>query len=236
MKDHFYRELEFQMPDHRPFVACNMVTSLDGKVTADGNQPASLGSAFDRRTMGVIRSHFDAVLAGGNTARLHPYYLGVPLELEEMRKGKGLAHQPLTVLLTRSGNLDPLTPLFAKAPRRPVIITSARGADGLHSAIKEQSEVEILDEAKPHTILTLLQEKYQVRRLLLEGGPSVNYQFMQAKCLDELFLTLHPSLIGKRTDLGLAAGDCVLDKAERIRLVSCNQQGDELYLRYRISW
>ncbi len=236
MHDHFYSELEFPVPAVRPLIACNMVSSLDGKVTADGNQPASLGSSFDRRTMGVIRSHFDAVLAGGNTVRLHPYYLGVPRGLEEFRKGKGLAHQPLTVLLTKSGNLDPLTPLFEQAPRPPVIITSASGAGSLPPEIKRQARVEILAEASPEAILSLLQEKYQVQRLLLEGGPSVNYQFMQAKCLDELFLTLHPGLIGKRTDLGLAAGDEVLDKAARISLVSVHQQGDELYLRYRIAW
>jgi len=235
--DHFYQKLDFPELAQRPFIACNMVTSLDGKVTADGNQPASLGSSFDLGTMGVVRSHFDAVLAGGNTIRLHPYYLGVPTRFEEARKKKGLASQPLTVLLTRSGNLDPKSPLFTRAPPRPpIIITSSAGAQRLPSAIQQQSSVEIMENPNPQAIAELLQETYQVRRLLVEGGPSVNYQFMEAKILDELFLTLHPSLIGKRTDLGLSTGDHVLDQAEQIRLVSVNQHGDELFLRYQITW
>lgn len=237
MSTHFYAELEFKQPQrNKPVIACNMVTSLDGKVTAGGTQPASLGSSFDLRTMGVIRSHFDAVLAGGNTIRLHPYYLGVPSSLEGTRKQKGLAFQPLTVLLTRSGNLDPQSKLFTNPPRPPVIITSREGARNLASSIQEQSSLETLEDATPQAIVTLLQEKYDVGRLLVEGGPSVNFQFMQAKLLDELFLTLHPSLIGNRSDLSLSAGDDVLQAAANIHLLSVNRQGDELFLRYRITW
>lgn len=236
MKNHFYRQLEFLKSTQRPFVACNMVTSLDGKVTADGNQPKELGSTFDFKTMGMIRSHFDAVLAGGNTIRTHPFYLGVPTELAKIRAEKGLPTQPLTVLLTGSGNLDPSSPLFTKAPRPPVIITTDQGARRLSGSVWDQARVETLPEPNPENITALLEEKYQVNYLLVEGGPSVNYQFMEAKMLDELFLTLHPSLIGKRTDLGLSAGERVLDSAENISLVSVHQEGSELFLRYQIRW
>ncbi|HBG01841.1 MAG TPA: hypothetical protein DDW87_09755, partial [Firmicutes bacterium] len=210
---------------------------IDGKITAGGAQrPGSPGSPFDRSTMNVIRGHFDAVLAGGNTIRQHPYYLGVPCELENARKQKGLASQPLTVVLTRSGRLDPVSPLFTRAPRLPVVITSPAGAQRMAPSVKAKANIEILQNSTPHQIITLLRQKYQVRRLLVEGGPSVNYQFMHARLLDELFLTLHPSLIGNRTDLNLAAGDGVLERAERIALVSINQHNNELFLRYRIAW
>ncbi len=236
MHTHFYDQLEFPHTGERPLIACNMVTSLDGKVTAGGTQPASLGSSFDLKTMGVIRSHFDAVLAGGNTIRLHPYYLGVPSALAGGRIKKGLEFQPLTVLLTKSGNLDPHSKLFTAPPRPPIIITSQKGAGNLSISIQEQSNIEVVDNSDPQGIVTLLQEKYQVKRLLVEGGPSVNFQFMQARLLDELFLTLHPSLIGNRADLSLSAGDHVLGTAANIHLLSVNRQGDELFLRYRITW
>lgn len=233
---HFYDHLDFPKKG-TPLVAINMVSSIDGKITAGGAQrPGSPGSPFDRSTMNVIRGHFDAVLAGGNTIRQHPYYLGVPCELENARKQKGLASQPLTVVLTRSGRLDPVSPLFTRAPRLPVVITSPAGAQRMAPSVKAKANIEILQNSTPHQIITLLRQKYQVRRLLVKGGPSVNYQFMHARLLDELFLTLHPSLIGNRTDLNLAAGDGVLERAERIALVSINQHNNELFLRYRIAW
>lgn len=93
-----------------------------------------------------------------------------------------------------------------------------------------------MEELSPSSICQLLFQKYGVRRLLVEGGPSVNYQFMQAQLLDELFLTLAPTLVGLRTDLTLAMGSEVLAKPREAELVSLNQHGQELFLRYRFRW
>ncbi|MGI6159946.1 MAG: RibD family protein [Limnochordia bacterium] len=237
MSRHFYSDLQFELPETRPLVACNMVMSLDGKVTSGGAlQPGSIGSAFDLQTMQVIRSHFDAVLSGGNTVRQHPYYLGVSAELEHARKERGLASQPLSVVLTRSGSLNPGTPLFKNPPRPPIVLTGAAGAASLAPEIKAKAAVDIMEELSPSSICQLLFQKYGVRRLLVEGGPSVNYQFMQAQLLDELFLTLAPTLVGLRTDLTLAMGSEVLAKPREAELVSLNQHGQELFLRYRFRW
>lgn len=232
---HFYAHLDFELPRGRPLVACNMVSSLDGKVTAHGKQPRNLGSSFDRQTMQVIRSHFHAVLAGGNTIRQFPLYLGVGPELAQVRESQGLAAQPLTVILTNSGIL-PEGPLFQNPPRPPIIITSEEGAGSIRPELRDRVQVEILEQAQPQAICTLLMDKYGVQRLLLEGGPSVNYQFMKAKLLDELFVTLSPTLIGRGGELNLAAGEDVLDNPREIRLLSVNQVEQELFLRYRIHW
>lgn len=237
MTEHFYTQLDFTTPRGRPLIACNMVMSLDGKVTAGGRlEPGSIGSTFDLHTMHMIRSHFDAVLSGGNTVRQHPFYLGVPTELERIRLERGLAFQPLSIVLTGSGRVDAQTPLFTQAPRPPIIITSRAGAASLPGELKAKAEVEILEEAAPANIAALLYAKHGVRRLLVEGGPSVNYQFMQARLLDELFITLAPKLIGLRTDFTLAMGDDLLPQPEQAELLSIHQHGQELFLRYRFQW
>lgn len=239
MAEHFYKQLIFPEPTGtRPFVALNMVSSLDGKVTSGGTlRPGSIGSPFDRQTMNVLRSHFDAVLAGGNTMRQHPFYLGVPKAMEEFRTEKGLAHQPLTILLTNSASLNPLSPLFRNPPRPPVILTSKVGAQNLPTSIREQASVEVLaDQVEISSALTLLQEKYQVRRLLLEGGPNVNYQFFQHKLIDEVFLTIAPKLVGNTADFSMVMGEGVLPQAQAIHLKSVHKEGDELFLRYGILW
>lgn len=237
MTAHFYTQLDFELPPGRPFTACNMVMSLDGRVTAGGRlKPGSIGSAFDLQTMQVIRSHFDAVLSGGNTVRQHPFYLGVPAELESARLERGLAFQPLSIVLTGSGRLDPDTPLFTQPPRPPLIFTSPEGALNLPREVKAKSRVEVLEEATPANIAAVLYGTYGVRRLLVEGGPSVNYQFMQAKLLNELFLTLAPRIIGLRTDLTLAMGDELLPTPKEAELLSVHRHGQELFLRYRFRW
>lgn len=239
MTKHFYEEISLPKPKKgRPFVAINMVMSLDGKVTAGGKlEPGSLGGSFDRQTMNVIRSHFDAVLSGGNTVRQHPYYLGVPTELEKERTKKGLVSQPLSVVLTGSGELKSGTPLFTNPPRPPIILTTANGANNLSQAIKDIANVEILPaDGGPKAICELLAKKYDVNRLLLEGGPSVNYEFYQNQLIDQVFLTLAPRFVGSKHDLSIMVGDRVLPKPARTNLLSTHQHTSELYLRYEIHW
>ena len=141
MKSHPYSTLQFPAVPNHPFIAINMVSSLDGKITSGGTlQPGSLGSTFDRKTMNVIRSHFDAVICGGNTIRQHPYYLGVPKEYEVDRKRSGLQSQPLTVILTNSGQLDFHAPL-SKSTLSPLIITSEKGSEALPSKAHQLSNM-----------------------------------------------------------------------------------------------
>lgn len=237
--EHFYKQLLFPEPTgNRPIVALNMVTSLDGKVTMGGSlKPGSIGSSFDRQTMNMLRSHFDAVLAGGNTIRQHPFYLGVPEDMETLRMEKGLAPQPLTILLTASGNLESNSPLFRNPPRPPIIFTSRQGSLSLAKAIREQTRVEIFEENTALIdILALLFKKYHVKCLLLEGGPSVNYQFFKQKLVDEVFLTVAAKLVGNINDLTMVMGEGVLPQPQALHLHSVNQYGDELFLRYQISW
>lgn len=239
MTIHFFEQLKLPGPQrHRPFVAINMVASLDGKVTSRGKlEPGSLGSTFDRQTMNVIRSHFDAVLTGGNTIRQHPYYLGVPKDLEIKRIKQGLEAQPLTVLLTTSGQLDPSGPIFVDPPRPPLIFTTAQGEQNLPSQIKSVATVEIINEQDGiREICQLLWKKHRVNRLLVEGGPSVNYQFCQTRHVDQIFLTLAPRLVGARDDLTMIMGPEVLPQATHINLLSMEQKGEELFLRYGITW
>ncbi len=239
MKRHPYSNLQFPAVHSYPFVAINMVSSIDGKVTSSGTlKPGSLGSIFDRHTMNVIRSHFDAVICGGNTIRQHPYYLGVPKEYEIEREGKGLPSQPLTVILTNSGHLDFDTPLFHNPPYPPIILTSEKGAAALPKKVEQLSEIEICGSNKVilEKALETLYTKYSIRHLLLEGGPSVNYLFLQKKAVNEIFLTLAPRLVGLKSDLTMVMGNRVLFPEPSISLVSYFEYNNELFLRYRLTY
>ncbi len=215
-----------------------MVASLDGKVTLGGDlKPNSLGGVFDRHTMNVIRSNFDAVLSGGNTLRRHPFYLGVPPEFEPPRLARGLTAQPLTVCLTASGRLDPNSPLFQKPPLPPVIFTSTRGAQALDARIKSISSIEIIEaDHGPKAIAQRLAQNHSVNNLLVEGGPSVNYQFLQAKIVDQIFITLAPKLVGATADFTMAMGEEPLPQPKHLTLLSAHEHENELFLRYNLIW
>ena len=234
--NHHYKELEFRQYRRAVRMGVNMVMSVDGKITVGGKlTPGSLGSDFDRFTMTVIRSHFDAIICGAETIRQHPYYLGVTKDFEALRTARGQSAQPLTIIVTTSGDLPLDAPLFAQSPQRPLILTSTESYQALR---RKQQRAEVIavgqDKVEIQPALAVLRRELGIERLLLEGGPSLNYQFLHAKAVDEIFLTLAPRLVGSDADLTMVMGPDVLDSLPRLELISHFQYENELFLRYRV--
>lgn len=181
----------------RPFVRCNMISSLDGAVTF-GGRSSKLGGPADRRLFHVLRSLSDVVLVGAGTARTERY--GPALlshELREQRRERGQPEVPPIALVTRSANLDWSSPFFTQAQARPIVFTTS---DGRAQALPQGGKVADIVVAgdtrvDPRRALLYLHES-GYRSVLLEGGPGLNADMAQAGLLDELCLTVSPRLVG----------------------------------------
>jgi riboflavin-specific deaminase-like protein len=84
--------------------------------------------------------------------------------------------------------------------------------------------------------LRWLREKWNVKRLLCEGGGEINAGLIEAGLVDEVHVTLCPVIFGGRTAPTMAdgAGFARLADAARLRLESHKRVGDELFLVYRV--
>src|SRR5262249_24574788 len=85
--------------------------------------------------------------------------------------------------------------------------------------------------------LRWLKRKWNVKRLLCEGGGEVNGALFQAGVVDELHLTICPKIIGGRYAPTLADGENVtaLAAAKSFKIISAKRIGDEMFLTYRRS-
>jgi riboflavin biosynthesis pyrimidine reductase len=84
-------------------------------------------------------------------------------------------------------------------------------------------------------VLRTLREEFGVRRLLSEGGPSVNHALVRAGLAHELFLTCAPKLSGNAAEPAIISGEELNPAAEQnLELETLYAHGSELYLRYRI--
>lgn len=229
---------ELEMPadgGERPFVAVNMVTSIDGKITFDLNErKAPIGSPVDRALMGRLRVHFDAVMRGAETVRANPYPPGVPDTKVEARLASGRSPQPLAVVVTRTLNL-PWESAFFNDPERVVVFTGG-GADLSAVPRPLQSRVEPVgtDGVDLVAALKTLREKYGVRRLLCEGGAALNYHMMRAGLMDEIYWTLAPKVSGFQRDLTMIEGSEMIRPTPRLSLVSLYHHQDELFHRWSV--
>jgi 5-amino-6-(5-phosphoribosylamino)uracil reductase len=73
--------------------------------------------------------------------------------------------------------------------------------------------------------------------LLCEGGGDIAAQLFAARAVDEIYLTLVPRILGGAHAPTLAGGTGFgPDEIPDARLTSLERRGDELFLRYEISW
>lgn len=227
-------ELPESMPG-RPFVAVNMVSTVDGKITLDRTEKAEpLGSPLDRALMGRLRVHFDAVLRGAETVRANPYFPGVPKERVEQREGAGMSRQPLGVVASASLNLPFDSPYFKGAEAPPVVLTTETAPPAKREEAARHARVEIVGAENVDAKLALrtLYEVYGVRRLLLEGGAALNYWFAKEGLIDLYFWTLAPKISGYVDDLTMIEGASLIRPVPRLRLDALFHHEGELFFRW----
>ncbi len=112
-------------PD-RPWVAVNMVASVDGAVTVEGRS-GGLSSPGDKAIFFALRSVADVILVGAGTVRAENY--GPPRispEDQAARQARGQAPVPTIAVVSGRLDLDPGHRLFVDSPTRPVILTTSR--------------------------------------------------------------------------------------------------------------
>ena len=74
-----------------------------------------------------------------------------------------------------------------------------------------------------------------MERLLLEGGGELNWAFVRAGLVDELYVTLTPALLGGREAPTLLEGEGFeMTDQVRMQLLHVDREGDELFCRYAI--
>ena len=81
-----------------------------------------------------------------------------------------------------------------------------------------------------------LREKWNVKRLLCEGGGELNGALFRAGLVNELHLTVCPKIFGGRDAPTIADGAEALKLADatRLTLKSMKRVGDELFLVYDV--
>lgn len=236
-----YSELSFPGPGttarEAPYVAINMVSTIDGKVTV-GGKASPIGSGADREIMRNIRCAVDAVLVGAGTVRAEEMNLCVPRRLSEKRKARGLPDQPLGVVLAGAGELPLERKLFRPSDQRIVIIAGQSTPEKTLKGAWDRG-IQVLHAGgpgppSPDEVLRLLRKHFDLNTLLLEGGPSINGSFLSSGKADELFMTLSPKISHSNQDtLTISSGDLKQTTTNlKLSSVHASLQEDELYLRY----
>jgi riboflavin-specific deaminase-like protein len=219
--------------DHRPYVVLNMVATADGAVTV-AHRTAPISSPADQQLFHELRAHIDAVMVGAGTVRIERYgRLVHDPQRRARRVARGLAPDPLAVIVSGRLILTPDLPLLADPHSRVVVLTaSAAELDECAAQISylRPAPGEELDLA---TMLTRLRTEHGVRSVLCEGGPTLNASLLPAGLVDELFLTIAPALAGSAGSLSIV-DRAPLAEPVGLDLIWLLESEGQLFARYAL--
>jgi riboflavin-specific deaminase-like protein len=214
--------------DERPYLITNFAVTLDGRATLHGRS-GPIGSDTDTQMLVGLRTKVDAVMIGAGTMRVERYGRTVSdPQKRARREQEGLAHDPLTVIV--SGRLDiPWDAALFAEGGGPVLIFTASDLEPPEtpasvSIVRHEGEVDLT------AALSQLRSDRGVRSVLCEGGPRTHGQLLDAGLVDELFVTQAPKLAGGEGP-GLAVGMPELERP--LELVWLLEEDGELFARYR---
>lgn len=219
----------------RPHVGVNMAMSADGKVSTVRRESFSLGSPWDRYLMDILRARSDAVVIGARTLQLDGWAIRVrhPAVRKRRLKQRRPPH-PLNVVVSTDLDLPPEAEFFSFPETEKLVVTTRRATVARVRKFRRIAEVVVLPAGRirPRNVLSVLWER-GIRRVLVEGGGTLNFSFFRDNLVDELFLTVTPVIVGGGAAPTPADGQGFLkDDLVRLKLVSSRRRGDEVFLKY----
>ena len=208
------------------FIFSNLATSLDGKIATRSRALYPLGTPADRKQMDVLRRKCEAVLIGASTLRAYKKPCVV-----------SRGPQPLNVILSSAlEGISPRWPFFTDPRIRRLLLVGAGTSRKRILAFQKSCDVVILGKGGSPSAKQIVGalKRCGIKKLLVEGGGGVMWEFVRQNLIDEFHVTLTPKIVGGRTaptlvdGMGFEPRDVLL-----LQLQKCRILGDELYLTYR---
>jgi 5-amino-6-(5-phosphoribosylamino)uracil reductase len=222
---------------NRPHTALVLAMSLDGKIADAQRGAARFSSSADLAHLEARVAAVDGVLFGGGTLRAYGTTLSVRNpDLVAQRRCRGQVEQPRQIVWSPSGNLDPQMRFFQQPVPRELITTVA----GAQCWAPDQFQhIWTVPEALTTPwdwpwILAQLRTS-GIETLALLGGGGLAAELLRCRCVDEIFITVCPIILGGTTAPTAVGGAGFLAAiAPRLELLSNQTLGDEVFLHYRV--
>jgi riboflavin biosynthesis pyrimidine reductase len=180
------------------WVRANFISTLDGAATGDDGRSGSINTSADRDVFGLLRALCDVVLVGAGTARVEGYRrASVRAPWLDLREGRP-AH-PTMAVVSRSGDVPSGLSQIREDSGEVLLITCQRaGAEAIDRARSSLGKDHVIVQGDSTVDLAKAMDSLSdrgLRRVLCEGGPHLMRDLTASGRLDELCLTLAPTLV-----------------------------------------
>jgi 2,5-diamino-6-(ribosylamino)-4(3H)-pyrimidinone 5'-phosphate reductase len=199
----------------RPHVLMMSEITADGKLTLRKGASSKILMKYMAHETEILlhrtRAELDAIMVGSQTIKIDNSFLTVRLV-----PGKS----PLRVIPNSRGDI-PLTSNVLKPDAPTVIAVSGRAPVERVEAIRKTGAKVVVAGEKdvdlPH-LMQILWKDFGVQRMMIEGGPTLNWHMLQNRLVDEIRLIHLPFIVGGADTPSLVGGMHIDSEEEMIRL------------------
>ncbi len=217
------------MVKSRPYVILSAAITLDGKLGVKSKR-TKLSSKNDKIRVHKLRSNVDAVIIGKNTVHLDNPSLTV-------RYVKG--QNPVRIILDSLGTIKSNSKIIQTCNSVPTIIAVSESISEKNLQRLRKFSMNVIICGKnsvniPQLLRTLLNNG--IKRILLEGGGTLNWSFIKKNLIDEAIITLTPYILGGKDSVSLVDGTGFknLDASTKLKLKKIQKNKNELVLFYKL--
>ena len=201
--------------------------SVDGKI-ATRKGDSKLSSKEDNVRLHKLRSNVDAILVGKNTVSRDN-----PLLTVRHTRGKN----PIRIILDSKGTISKSSKILQTSNKIPTIIAVSKKISKSNFDKLRKFPVEIIILGENSVNIKLLLKKLsnkKIKTLLVEGGGTVNWEFIKQDLFDELIITLSPFLIGGNDAISFIHGQGFkkISNSPNLHLKSIKRLKNHLVLNY----
>ncbi len=213
----------------KPHILLNSAMTLDGKM-ATKTGSSEISGTEDLLMVHEIRKEFDAILVGINTVIVDDPRLTVH-KIPSTPKDN-----PLRIVVDSRAR-TPITSRILNSDAPTMIVVSEEANTERVKRLKEKAEVLVC--GKNRVDLKILMEKLAssgVKKLMLEGGSTLNYSMLIQGLVSELRICIAPMIAGGVEAKTLADGDGVnyMKDAVKLKLKKSYELGKDLIVEYDV--
>jgi 5-amino-6-(5-phosphoribosylamino)uracil reductase len=184
----------------RPRVIANFAITFDAKISSREREPSLFSSAQDKRRLLEIRSLGDALLAGAGTVRADNMRMTISSKsLQNARVARGQRPQPLRIIVSNSGGVDPGWKVFkqSRSAGDIHIFSTTRMRREIREQLSKRGHLHLVKTRVDLAgVLKTLRKELGVKTLVCEGGAQLFRSLCELDAVDEVYLTWCPVLLG----------------------------------------
>jgi len=189
--------------------------TADGKLTLKKGASSKILMKYMSHETEILlhstRAEYDAIMVGANTIRIDNSFLTVRLV-----PGKS----PLRVIPCSMADLPLDANVLGKDAPTAIAVCEAAPADRVDAIRRKGAHVVVAgkDHVELPLLLSILKKKFGIQKLMIEGGPTLNWHMLHDKLVDEIRLIHLPFIVGGSDTPSLVGGMHINSEDEMIRL------------------